>query len=74
MNDGNRGSLERFWRSLDTAKGHNQIAARRMSPLDPETETGARRAVVAQTRSGDVPLRPSDAAADPETSEIIPAS
>ena len=48
MNDGNRGCLERFWRSLDTAKGHNQIAARRMSPLNPETETGKRRAVLAQ--------------------------
>ncbi len=26
MNDGNRGCLERFWGSLDTAKGHNLIA------------------------------------------------
>ncbi len=75
MNAGNRGCLERFWGSLDTAKGHNQIAARSMSPLDPETEIGARRAVLAQTRGGDVPPeRTSDAAADPETSEIILAS
>ena len=47
MNDGNRGCLERFWGSL-SAKRHNLISARRMSPLDPETETGTRRAVLAQ--------------------------
>jgi len=52
MNDGNRGSLERFWRSLDTAKGHNQIAARRMSPLDPETATGGKRHSSAMSEVG----------------------